>query len=324
VASARTLIAAVTCATLAGIAGANAQTYPAKPVTIVIPLAAGGAVDTMVRTMLDSLRASLGQPILVENVGGAGGTTGTARVARAAPDGYTISVGTWGTHVLNSFIYSPPYDLATDFETVALLPSVPHWFIARKNLPPANLQELVAYMKANKVTAGSVGAGGSSAVCSYYFQKATGTTAQLVPYRGGAPALQDIVAGNVDMMCDLAANSLAQVRAGNIKAYAVTSKKRWFAAPDVPTVAEAGVPGIELTNWLGAFAPKGTPKDIVLKLNAAFKAAMADPIIRERIAVQGLEIPPPEQQTPEAFAAYLKTEMNKWGAVVRESGIKVQ
>jgi tripartite-type tricarboxylate transporter receptor subunit TctC len=207
---------------------------------------------------------------------------------------------------------------------VALLPSVPHWFIARKNLPPANLRELIDYMKTNRVTAGSVGAGGSSAVCSYYLGKVTGTTTTLVPYRGGAPALQDIVAGNVDTMCDLAANSLPQVKAGNIKAYAMTSKKRWFAAPDVPTVEEAGVPGVELTNWLAAYAPKGTPKDVVAKLNAAFRGAMADPTVRERIAGQGFEIPPPEQQTPEAFAVYLKAEMDKWGAIIRESGIKVQ
>jgi tripartite-type tricarboxylate transporter receptor subunit TctC len=305
---------------------ASAQGYPTKPVTIVIPLAAGGAVDTMVRTMMDSLRTSLGQPILVENMGGAGGTTGINRVVRSPADGYTISVGTWGTHVTNAFIYSPPYDLLKDLDAVALLPSVPHWFIARKNLPPTNLMELVAYMRDNagKVTAGSVGAGGSSAVCSYYFQKATGTSATLVPYRGGAPALQDIVAGNVDTMCDLAANSLTQVKAGNIKAYAVTSKKRWFAAPDVPTVAEAGVPGVELTNWLGAYAPAGTPKDAVAKLNQAFRTAMADPTLRQRIADQGLEIPPPEQQTTEAFVVYLKAEMDKWGAVIRESGIKAQ
>jgi len=322
----RRLVLGIALAMLASIATAPAQTYPSKPVTIVIPLAAGGAVDTMVRTMLDSLRSSLGQPILVENLGGAGGTIGINRVVRSAPDGYTISIGTWGTHVVNAFVYSPPYDLGKDLEAVALLPSVPHWFIARKNLPPTNLRELIAYMRAQdgKVTAASVGAGGSSAICSYYLGKATGTTSQLVPYRGGAPALQDIVAGNVDMMCDLAANSLTQVKAGNIKAYAVTSKKRWFAAPDVPTVDEAGAPGVELNNWLAAYAPKGTPADIVMKLNRAFATAMADPAIRERIANQGLEIPAAEQQTPAAFAAYLKAELDKWGAIIRESGMKAQ
>ena len=321
----RRIVVAV-IATLSAITGTQAQDFPSKPITIVIPLAAGGAVDTLVRTVIEPMRGLLGQPILVENVGGAGGTTGINRVAKAAPDGYTISVGTWGTHVVNAFAYNTPYDLAKDFEPVALLPSVPHWFIARKNLPPANLNELIAYLKANdgKVTAGSVGVAGSSAVCSYYFGKVTGTHTTLVPYRGGAPALQDIVAGNVDMMCDLAANSLAQVRAGTIKAYAVTAKKRWFAAPDVPTVEEAGAPGVEVTNWLGAYAPVGTPKDIVKKLNAAFNAAMADPGVRERIATQGMNLPAAEQQTPEGFAAYLKAEMDKWGAVIRESGIKVQ
>ena len=306
---------------------AQAQTFPSKPITIVIPLAAGGAVDTMVRTMIESMRASLGQPILVENVGGAGGTTGVNRVARAAPDGYTISVGTWGTHVVNAFVYSPPYDLLKDFEPVALLPSVPHWFIARKNLPPTNLKELIAYMKANagKVTAGSVGAGGSSAVCSYYFGKVTGTS-----YDAGALSRRRAgVAGHRrrQRRHDVRSGgefARRRCKAGTIKAYAVASKKRWFAAPDVPTVDEAGAPGVEVTNWLGAYAPKGTPKDIVAKLNAAFNAAMADPAVRQRIADQGLEIPPPEQQTPEAFAAYLKAEMDKWGAVIRESGIKVQ
>jgi tripartite-type tricarboxylate transporter receptor subunit TctC len=322
----RKALIALALAALLGVAPASAQTYPSKPITIVIPLAAGGAVDTLVRTVIEPMRGLLGQPILVENMGGAGGTTGINRVAKAAPDGYTVSVGTWGTHVVNAFAYNTPYDLAKDFEPVALLPSVPHWFIARKNLPPANLKELIAYLKASegRVTAGSVGAAGSSAVCSYYFGKVTGTHTTLVPYRGGAPALQDIVAGNVDMMCDLAANSLAQVQAGTIKAYAVTAKKRWFAAPDVPTVEEAGAPGVEVTNWLGAYAPAGTPKDIVNKLNAAFNTAIADPGVRERIATQGMNLPAAEQQTPQGFAAYLKAEMDKWGAVIRESSIKVQ
>ena len=208
----RTFIAALAASRFAAAGAAQAQTFPSKPITVVIPLAAGGAVDTIVRTMLESMRTPLGQPILVENNGGAGGVTGINRVARAAPDGYTISVGTWGTHVVNAFVYSTPYDLAQDFEPVALLPSVPHWFIARKNLPPKDFKEFIAYLKENngKVTAASVGAGGSSAVCGYYFGKVTGTRTTLVPYRGGAPALQDIVAGNVDTMCDLAANSLGR------------------------------------------------------------------------------------------------------------------
>jgi tripartite-type tricarboxylate transporter receptor subunit TctC len=298
-------------AVLASIVCAQAETYPSKPITIVIPLPAGGAVDTMVRTLAEPMRATLGQPILVENVGGAGGTTGINRVARSTPDGYTISVGTWGTHVVNAFAYATPYDLAKDLQAVALLP---------------NLKELIAYLKANdgKVTSGSVGPAGSSAICAYYFGKITGAKTTLVPYRGGAPALQDIVAGNIDMMCDLAANSLSQVRAGTIKAYAVTAKKRWFAAPDVPTVYEAGAPGVEVTNWLGAYAPTGTPKDVIVKLNAAFNKAMADPAVQKRIADQGMNLPPQEFQSPEGFAGYLKSEMDKWGAVIRESGIKAQ
>jgi tripartite-type tricarboxylate transporter receptor subunit TctC len=321
-----TRVSLAALAVLAALASAQAENYPSKPITVVVPLAAGGAVDTMVRTLAEPMRALLGQPILVENMGGAGGTTGINRVARAAPDGYTISVGTWGTHVVNAFAYTTPYDLMKDLQPVALLPNVPHWFIARKNLPPANLQELIAYLKANegKVTSGSVGSAGSSAICSYYFGRLTGTKTTLVPYRGGAPALQDIVAGNIDMMCDLAANSLSQVRAGTIKAYAVTAKKRWFAAPDVPTVDEAGAPGVEVTNWLGAYAPAGTPKEAIARLNAAFNAAMADANARKRIADQGMNLPPPELQRPEAFAGYLKEQMEKWGAVIRESGIKAQ
>ena len=320
----RTFVAAL--AILAAVTGAQAQGFPSKPITIVIPLAAGGAVDTMVRTMIESLRASLGQPILVENLGGAGGTTGINRVARAAPDGYTISVGTWGTHVVNAFIYTTPYDLLADLEPVALLPSVPHWFIARKNLPPANLKELIAYMKvdAGKVTAASVGAGGSSAVCSYYFGKVTGTRTTLVPYRGGAPALQDIVAGNVDTMCDLAANSLGQVKAGNIKAYAVMAKTRWFAAPNIPTTDEAGVPGVYVGTWHGIWAPKDTPADVVARINAAAVAAMADPATRKRIADLGMDIPPPEQQTPAAFAVFHKAEVEKWNPIVKAAGVKAE
>ena len=313
-------------AILAAPSAASAQTYPVKPVTIVIPLAAGGAVDRMVRTIIESMKTTLGQPILVENIGGAGGTIGITRVARAAPDGYTISIGTWGTHVLNSFVYTPPYDLVNDFEPVALLPNVPQWFIARKTLPANNLQELIAWLKANpgKATSGSVGTGGSSTVCTYYFQKATGTSYTTVPYRGGAPALQDIVAGNIDIMCDLAANSLPQVRAGNVKAFAVTSKQRWFAAPNVPTAEEAGVPGLDVSIWHGAWAPKGTPRDFVAKLNAAINGALADPDVRKRIADQGMNMPPADKQTPQAFTAFVKAEMEKWGPVIRESGIKAQ
>ena len=310
---------------LASATYAQAQSFPSKPITIVVPLSAGGAVDRMVRVLIEPMKLTLGQPILVENVGGAGGTIGIMRVARAAPDGYTLSIGPWGTHVLNSFAYSPPYDLMKDFEPVALLPNVPQWLIGRKTLPANNLRELIAWLKANpgKATSGSVGTGGSSAMCAHNFQKATGTSYRLVPYRGGAPALQDLVAGTIDMMCDPAANSLPQVKAGTVKAFAVASKTRWFGAPDVPTAEEAGVP-LDITFWHGAWAPKGTPRDVVVKLNAAIVAALADPDVSKRIAGQGMNLPAPEQRTPQAFDAFVKAEMAKWGPIVREADIKVQ
>jgi tripartite-type tricarboxylate transporter receptor subunit TctC len=320
----RIFIAAL--AVSAAIGAAQAETYPSKPITVVIPLAAGGAVDTNVRIMLESMRVTLGQPILVENNGGAGGVTGINRVARAAPDGYTISVGTWGTHVVNAFVYTTPYDLAQDFEPVALLPSVPHWFIARKNLPPKDFKEFIAYLKENsgKVTAASVGAGGSSAVCGYYFGKSTGTSTTLVPYRGGAPALQDIVAGNVDLNCDLAANSLAQFKSGNIKVYAVMAKQRWFAAPDVPTTDEAGVPGVYIGTWHGLWMPKGTPEDVIARVNAAAWAAMDDPVVKKRIADLGMDLPPAGIKTPAAFAAFHKAEVEKWYPIVKAAGVKAE
>jgi tripartite-type tricarboxylate transporter receptor subunit TctC len=305
---------------LSGVPAAQAQSFPSKPITIVVPLAAGGAVDGMVRTLIEPMRAMLGQPLLVENMGGAGGTIGITRVARAAPDGYTISIGTWGTHIANNVIYAPPYDIVKDFEPVALLPNVPYWIVGKKDLPPNNLKELVAWLKANKASAGTVGSGGGATVCSRYFQKATETDYQLVPYRGGAPALQDLVSGQIDLMCDLAANSLPQVRQGNIKAYAVMSKTRWSGAPDVPTAHEAGVP-VEVITWHGAWAPKGTPKDVIVKLNAAIGAALADPATQKRLAGVGMELPPPDQRTPEAFAAYVKAETDKWWPIIKAAGI---
>jgi tripartite-type tricarboxylate transporter receptor subunit TctC len=317
----RALAVALVIAASAGTSAAEAQSFPSKPVTIVVPLAAGGAVDGMVRVLVEPMRAALGQPVLVENVGGAGGTIGITRVARAAPDGYTISIGTWGTHVANNVIYSPPYDLGRDFEPVALLPSVPYWIVGKKDLPAKDLKELIAWLKANKASAGVVGAGGGGTVCSRYFQRATGTDYQLIPYRGGGPALQDLVSGQLDLMCDLAANSLPQVKNGNVKAYAVMSKTRWFGAPDVPTSDEAGAPGVHVTTWHGAWAPKGTPKEAVDRLNAAIVAALADPAARQRLASLGLEQPPAEHQSPEAFGAYAKSEMDKWWPIIKAAGI---
>src|SRR5262245_32769653 len=312
---------------LVGIGSATSTTapvYPSRPITMIIGLAAGGAVDVLARTVAEHMKGTLGQPIVVENVSGAGGTVGTGRVVRAAPDGYTLGMGTLGLYVINGAFYNLPYDLLTDFEPVVLLPSVPYWMVARKTLPADDIKGLVTWLKANadKATSAMVGSTSVARLCGIFFQNKTGTTFQFIPYRGGAPALQDLVAGQIDLTCDLAANSLPQVRAGNIKAYAVMANKRWFAAADVPSADEAGIPGLYVTTWHGIWAPKGTPKEIVAKLTAAARAAMADPTTRARIAEQGMEIAPVDQQTPEALAALQKAEIEKWWPIIRAAGIK--
>ncbi|MGZ5863940.1 MAG: tripartite tricarboxylate transporter substrate-binding protein [Xanthobacteraceae bacterium] len=308
------------------ISGARAQDYPSRPITIVVALPAGGAVDALARLLAEHMRVTLGQPIVVENMGGAGGTLSIARVVRSAPDGYTIGMGTLGQYVVSGAVYTLPFDMLADLTPVALLPSVPYWLVARKNLPPNTLEELVAYLKANpdKVSATSVGTASLARFCGMFFQTKTGTNFQFVPYRGGAAALQDLVGGQIDLSCDLAANSLAQLRDGKIKAYAVMSKARWFAAPEVPTADEAGVPGIYVSTWHGFWAPKGTPDAIIEKLNAAALTAMADPATRQRIAELGMDLPPREMQTPAAFAAFHKAEVEKWFPIVKAAGVKAE
>lgn len=308
------------------IAGAAAQVYPARPVTIVVALPAGGAVDALARILAEHMRMTLGQPVIVENMGGAGGTLSIARVVRSPPDGYTLGMGTLGQYVLSAAIYPLSFDVLNDLEPVALLPSVPYWMVARKSLPPNTLQELVTWLKANpdKASASSTGTASLARFCGMFFQQKTGTRYQFVPYRGGAPSLQDLVAGQIDLSCDLAANSLPQLRNGNIKAYAVMAKTRWFAAPDVPTADEAGVPGIYVSTWHGLWAPKGTPHDVVARINAAAAAAMADSAVRQRIADLGMDIPLRGQQTPAAFGAYHKAEIEKWFPIVKAAGIKAE
>src|SRR5689334_18451457 len=289
----RRLLAAIALA-IAGIASAQAQSFPSRPITMIVALPAGGGVDALARVLAEHMRVTLGQPIIVENMGGAGGTLSITRIVRSAPDGYTIGMGTLSQYVVATAVYNLPFDILTELSPVALLPNVPYWMTARKTLPPNTLQELVAYLKANpdKVSSTSVGTASVGRFCGMFFQKATGTTFQFVPYRGGAPALQDIVAGNVDLNCDLAANSLQQVRNGNVKAFAVMAKQRWAAAPDVPTSDEAGLPGLYVSTWHGFWAPKGTPDDVVAKLNAAAWAAMEDPGVQKKIADLGMNLPP--------------------------------
>lgn len=307
---------------LASLAPARAETFPSKPVTIVVALPAGGAVDALTRVLANHMKVVLGQPIIVENMGGAGGTLSIARVVRSAPDGYTIGMGTLGQYVISGAVYAPPFDMLQDLTPVALLPSVPYWMAVRKTLPANNLKELAAWLKTNKASAASTGTASLGRFCGMFFQKATGTDFQFVPYRGGAPAITDLVAGNIDIDCDLAANSLAQYRAGNVKVLAVMAKTRWSAAPAVPTTDEAGVPGNYVTTWHGFWAPKNTPADVVAKLNAAANAAMADPETQKRIAALGMDLPPDNIRTPAAFAAFHKAEVEKWYPIVKAAGIK--
>ena len=316
---------AVVCvAILASVASAKAQSYPSRPITMVVPFAAGGPVDTVARILSEPMRAALGQSLIIENATGAAGSIGVGRVARAAADGYTLSIGHWSTHVVNGAIYQLQYDLLRDFDPIALLPSNPMIVVSKNAVPAKDLKELVAWLRANegKVSAGTAGAGSGSHVAGVYFQRAIGAHFQFVPYRGTGPALQDLVAGQIDLIVDQASNSVQQVRDGKIRAYAVTAKRRLAAAPDIPTVAEAGLPALDISVWYGLWAPKGTPKDIVTKLNAAVVQALVDPTVRQRFGELGLDIPPREQQTPEALGALQKAEMAKWWPVIKAAKIK--
>ena len=319
----RTLLLAVLLAAT-GVAGAAAQTYPTKPITIVVPFAAGGPSDAIARILGDRMKATLGQPFLIENVTGAGGSIGVGRAVRAAPDGYTISFGHLGTHVANQAIYPLPYDMLTDLDPVVLLPSNPMVVVSRNSLPAKSLQELIAWLKTNpdKASAGTAGAGSGSHIAGVYMQNLTGLRLQFVPYRGTAPALTDLVAGQIDIIVDQASNSMQQIRSGSIRAYAITDRKRLAVAPDIPTVDEAGLPGFYMTLWNGLWVPKGTPKGAITKLNAAVVEALADPAVKQRLVDLGLEIPERDQLTPEALAAWHKAEAAKWWPIIKAANIK--
>ena len=301
-----------------------AQDYPSHPITIVVGFPPGGPTDTVARIIADKMSKSLGQSVIVENIPGAAGTIGGARVARAKPDGYTLSVGQWSSNVGAGVIYPLSYHVMDDFEPVALLSTSYLWIVGNKNLPVNNLKELVVWLKANpgKASIGSIGVGSAAQMCAIDFQNRTGTKNPIVQYRGGAPAVQDLLGGQIDFSCIEASQTLSHVRSGQLKAFGVAAKKRWFAAPDVPTIAETGVADVDIAFWHGLWAPKGTPKEIIAKLNSAVVEAFADPSVQKRFADLGHEIPSRDQLTPEALAAYHKAELDKWWPIMKAAGIK--
>lgn len=304
---------------------ASAQPYPTRPVTLVVPFAAGGPVDVVARILAEPMRRSLGQAVVVESTTGAGGSLGVGRVARAAPDGYTLSIGHWSTHVVNGAVYQLPYDLLKDLEPVAMIGGNPMIVVSKPGVAAANLKELVAWVKANqeKVNVGTAGAGSSTHISGIYFQNEIGAKLQFIPYKGTGPAMQDLMGGQIDMMVDQLSNSLPQVKANRIRGYAITAKERSAAAPDIPTVDEAGLPGLHISIWYGIWAPKGTPKEIVAKLNSAIVDALADPATRQRLGDLGMEIVPRERQTPEALGAHQRAEIEKWWPIIRAANIKL-
>jgi tripartite-type tricarboxylate transporter receptor subunit TctC len=307
-----------------GFSRATAQPYPSRPITMVVPLAAGGPLDTIARILAEPMRLSLGQPVIVENVTGAAGTIGTGRVARAAPDGYTFGMGFLGTLVLNGAVYSLPYDVVKDIDPIALISSNPHVIVANAALPATNLHELIAWLKLNadKASAGTAGAGTTTHLGGLLFQQSAGVRFQLVPYRGAAPALQDVMAGQINLMVDVASDSLPFLQGGKIKAFAVTASTRLVSAPQIPTVDEAGLPGFYMSTWYGLFGPKGLPGDVLGKLNAATVRALADGAVRRRLADLGLDIAPRDQQTPQALATLQHAEIEKWWPIIKAANIK--
>jgi len=303
---------------------ATAQIYSTRPITMIVPFATGGGTDVLARIIAEHMRGSLGQTIVVENVAGANGNIGVGRVARAAPDSQTLVMGGWSTYVANGALYTLPYDVQKDFEPVSLVATLPSIFVAKNAVPANDLKSLIAWLKANpdKTSWGHGGTGNFTHVVGVLFQKETGTRFQLVPYRGTGPAMQDLVAGQIDMMTSDPATALPQVRAGAIKAYAVTGKSRISSAPNIPTADEAGLSGFDILTWNAIFTSKDTPKDIIRRLNAAVVDALADTNVRRRLVELGLDIRPRDQQSPEALGALLKADIETWWPIIKTANIK--
>ena len=320
----RIILAALAALALAG--SALAENFPSRPITIIVPFSAGGPSDVMARILAERMKTTLRETILVENVTGAGGSIGVGRAQQSPPDGYTISFGHLGTHVANGAIYKLGYDLVADLEPLVLLPSNPMIVVSKNAVPAKSLKELIEWLKARPTpaTAGTAGAGSGSHIAGLYFENIAGLKLQYVPYRGTGPAMNDLVAGQIDLIVDQLSNSINQVRAGNIRGYAVTDTRRAASASDIPTTDEAGLPGFHMTLWSGMWLPKGTPKEIVAKLNAAAVDALDDPAVRKQLENLGLAMPPKDQLSPAALGAWQKAEIAKWWPMIKAANVKVE
>jgi tripartite-type tricarboxylate transporter receptor subunit TctC len=323
----RKLLSTALCvAALHGASAACADTYPSRPIIMIAPLGVGGSTDVVARIVAQGMSQVLGQNIAVENVTGAGGTIGEGRIARATPDGYTIGIGQWGTNVANGAIYPLTYDLMKDFEPVGLVATQPFLIVARKSMPASNLKELIEWLRANagKANEGNSGVGSPSHVAGLLFQKAIGVNFTMVPYRGAGDSTQALLSEQIDVLLNVPGISMAQIKAGAMKAYAVTAPTRATMAPDIPTTDEAGLPGFYFSFWHAIWVPKDTPKDIVAKLNDALVKALADPAMRKRLIDIGQEIFPADRQTPEALRAFQQSEIDKWWPIIKAANIKAE
>jgi tripartite-type tricarboxylate transporter receptor subunit TctC len=319
------MLAIAAFAVLFGTAAAQADTYPSHPITLLVGFPPGGPTDALARLLAKGMEAKLGQTIVVETVSGASGTIATGRVVHAAPDGYTIGIGNWTSHVGSPEIYKLDYNIQTDLAPISLLAYSPLWILGKNAIPPNNAKELIAWLKAQKspVTFGTVGTGSAAQLAAVSFAKAIGVKFDYVPYRGAGPAITDLVGGHIDLACLEASATLPYVTAHKFKAFAVVNAKRWSKSPDTPTLAEAGAPGVSLPFWHGLWTTKGTPPDIIARLDGAVKAALSDPTIKGRITHLGQVIFPADQQNPAALAAYEKAELAKWGPIIKAAGIKM-
>jgi len=304
---------------------ATAQTWPSRPVTVIVPFPAGGATDTLTRYLAEQMRPILGQAIVIENVGGAAGSLGVGRAVRSAADGYTLSIGTSTTHMLIGGLYTLQFDLLRDLEPVILIGSEPLLIVGKKSFPADDLKGLIAWLKANpdKASVGIAGVGATGHLTGISLQRETGTKFQFVPYRGNGPAMQDLLSGQIDFMIEPASNFRSLLGAGSVKPFAISGKTRLKSSPDIPTADEAGLPGFFASLWYGLWVPKDTPKEITAKLNATMVQVLAEPAVKQRFEELGIEITPLAQQSPEALRAYQKLEADRWWPIIKASNIKV-